>query len=85
MLNGEAPTLTRQESQIFESDPALQEKVKQSLIRFLDFLELRLVRDDDQIVIIPQHDNLPWWLRSFNHTMLQNCGREPQPEGSRVV
>lgn len=72
MLNGEAPTLTKEESKIFEADPALQEKVKQSLVRFLDFLHFKLSRDDEAVLIEPKDSqNTPWWLRNFNHNMLR--------------
>lgn len=71
MLNGEAPTLTREESKVFEADPELREKVKQSFVRFLNFLGFKLSRDDDVVLIEPKDENLPWWLRNFNHTMLR--------------
>lgn len=72
MLNGEAPTMTKQEAQIFETDPELREKVKQSFVRFLDFLQFQLVEDGDKVLIEPKDkENLPFWLRSFNHTMLR--------------
>jgi hypothetical protein len=63
MMNCDAPTMTKEESQIFEADPELQERVKQSLVRFLDFLDFKLSRDDDEIVIEPKDENIPWFIR----------------------
>lgn len=73
MMNGEAPVLTKDESKIFESDPELQDKVKQSFIRMLTFLDFKLTKDDESGVFIePKDDNIPWWIRgSFNHNMLR--------------
>lgn len=71
MLNGEAPTMTKIESEIFEADPELQEKIKQSFIRFLSFLKFKLVMDDQMVMIAPMEENIPWWLQQFNHTMLR--------------
>jgi hypothetical protein len=72
MLNGEAPTLTKEESDIFKSDPELQEKVKQSFIRILRFLDFKLSKDGEEILIEPKDENVPWWIRgAFNHNMLR--------------
>jgi hypothetical protein len=72
MLNGEAPTMTKEESEIFQNDPELREKVKQSLIRFLKFLAFKLSKDDEQVLIEPvESENTPWWLRGFNHNHLR--------------
>lgn len=70
MLNGEAPTLTKEESEVFQNDPVLKEKVRQAFYKFLDFLALHI--DPTLDVISPKEtENLPWWLRSFNHNMLR--------------
>lgn len=73
MLNGDAPTMTKQESQVFEADPELQEKVKQSFVRFLEFLDFKLVQDDETgVKIEPKDENIPWFIRGpFNHNMLR--------------
>jgi len=72
MLNCDAPVLTKDESKIFESDPELQEKVKQSFIRFLKVLQFKMSRDDDAIRIEAiEPENTPGWLRTFNHNMLR--------------
>lgn len=69
-MNHAAPVLTAEESAIFSSDPELQNRVKQSFIHMLDFLEFKLARDDDVIVIEPKVET-PWWLKRFNHNMLR--------------
>ena len=69
-INGEAPTLTLEESQIFKEDKELQDKVKQSLVKFLWFLDFKLVRDDEQVIIEPVVE-IPDWLKGFNHNMLR--------------
>lgn len=70
MLNGEAPVLTEDESKIFQADPELREKMKQSLVRFLDFLDMKLIQEGPP-VIAAKDENVPWWLRQFNHNMLR--------------
>jgi hypothetical protein len=70
MMNCDAPTLTRIEAVIFQADPALQEKVKRSLTRFLAFLEFEIIEDAESLTIKPTAE-LPRWLRSFNHNMLR--------------
>lgn len=70
MLNGDAPVMTREQSEVFQADPELQEKVKQAFIKFLGFLRFQLVQDDDQVVIEAAEES-PWWTRRFNHTMLR--------------
>lgn len=77
MLNGDAPTLTKAESLIFEADVELQQKVKTSFIRFLDFLGFELVQDDETILIKPMvaTEKRPRpneaILGVFNHNMLR--------------
>src|SRR5690348_12235655 len=39
-MNGDAPTLTREEATILSEDPELREKVKASFLKFIDFLGL---------------------------------------------
>lgn len=75
-LNCDAPEMTWEESQIFQADPELQEKVKQSFVKFLDFLGLKLERDDDEIVVglVESTEGRPHpqrWMYSFNHNMLR--------------
>lgn len=69
-MNGEAPTLTREEASIFENDLELQDKVKRSFVRFLRFLQFELEEHDEQIIIKPIQE-CPRWLTQFNHTMLR--------------
>jgi len=71
MMNGDAPVMTREDCQVFQSDPELQEKVKQAFVRFLSFLEFKLVEDEPNSVLIVSATDTPWWLRRFNHTMLR--------------
>lgn len=72
MLNGEAPTLAKHESDIFKADPALQAKVKESLVRFLEFLDFKLTEDGETVKVDPKDENIPWWLRgAFNHNCLR--------------
>lgn len=72
-LNCDAPTMTKEESAIFLADPVLQEKVKQSLVRFLEFLDFKLTKDEENFIRIePKDDNIPWFIRiAFNHNMLR--------------
>lgn len=69
-LNGDAPTLTKEESDIFKADPELQEKVKQAFLRFLKFLHFKLESDGEKPVIKAESVDV-WWLEEFNHTMLR--------------
>lgn len=72
-MNSDAPAMTKNESQIFQADPELKEKVKTSLIRILNFLGLELNENDEVQLVQETEDNpLPqWWMRGFNHTMLR--------------
>lgn len=69
-MNYDAPTMTIEEVSAFEEDEDLQQKVKQSFIRFLNFLELKLTQDNDEVVI-ESIEEYPLWLREFNHNMLR--------------
>lgn len=73
MLNGEAPVMTKAESELFENDPSLQDKMEQSFLRFLSYLGFEVViKDAVKPHIEPiESENTPWWLRSFNHNMLR--------------
>jgi hypothetical protein len=74
MLNGDAPTMTEQESRAFAQDAALRDAVRDSFVRFLDFLQFRLVEESNgEVVSVEPKDkeNTPFWLRNFNHTMLR--------------
>lgn len=75
-MNGDAPTLSKVEANWFQDTPDLQEKVKLSLIKFLDFLGLELKEENDQVLIadiIPTEDRShpQLWMKSFNHNMLR--------------
>ena len=70
MMNAHAPVMSKEESEIFQNDPELKEKAKQSFVRFLNFLQLKLVQDDELVVIEPLVE-LPKWMRRFNHNMLR--------------
>lgn len=77
MLNGEAPVMTKAESELFENDPSLQGKMEQSFLRFLSYLGFKMAQEIHQdgkleVYIEPiESENTPWWLRSFNHNMLR--------------
>jgi hypothetical protein len=75
MMNDEAPVMTKEESEIFKADPELQEKMKESLLQFLDFLGLRLVGDDLMSIQAKEPTerikNPVWWMGEFNHNMLR--------------
>lgn len=66
----DAPVMTLEDSQIFQANPALQDKLKQSFLRILKFYELELVRDDEVVEIKPVV-KMPAWLQYFNHNMLR--------------
>lgn len=80
-FNCDAPTLTQEEATIFQADPELREKVKESFVRILKFFEFELSEEDYQ----DEHSIIPgWkmpvvtpkrkfflWLRAFNHNMLR--------------
>jgi hypothetical protein len=76
-MNSAAPTLTREESEVFLSDPELQKRVKKSFLVFLDFLGLKLTRDDEVITIEAKSSEEDkkkdplWWMKEFNHNMLR--------------
>lgn len=75
-LNGDAPTLSKAESTIFCSDPELQDRVRTSLLRMLDFLGFYLAQDDEMVKIeriepTEERPNPQWWLGAFNHNMLR--------------
>ena len=70
MMNVHAPVMTKEESEIFQNDEDLKTKTKETFIRYLDFLELNLVQDDD-LVLIESKVTLPRWMRRFNHNMLR--------------
>jgi hypothetical protein len=69
MLNGDAPTMTKDECRAFNEDVELQEKARKTFERFLDFLGFRLT--SDPLLVEPKDENVPWFLRSFNHNMLR--------------
>ena len=71
MINGDAPTLTREEAFIFINDPNLQKKIKESFIRYLAFLGMKL--EDDQVHLIELEGvaNSQRWTIAFNHNMLR--------------
>ena len=67
-LNTDSPTLTKEESLIFESDPVLQSKVREFAVRFIDFLGFKL----ESGKIEPKGDDIPLFLRGpFNHNILR--------------
>lgn len=71
MLNGDAPTMTKAESQAFLDDPELSAKVLVSAERFFDFLGFRTA---GEIIMVEakEPENVPWWLRgAFNHNCLR--------------
>lgn len=76
-LNCDAPVLTYEESLIFVNDPELQEKVKQSFVKYLGFLGFVLTKDDETDVTIglmeptEKRPDPQLWTREFNHNMLR--------------
>jgi hypothetical protein len=73
MLNGDAPTLTKNEAEIFQSSEELQAKFLESFKIFLEFLDFK-IKDNatGYLEIVPiDLGRTPWWLGSFNHTMLR--------------
>jgi hypothetical protein len=68
-FNCDAPTLTQEEAAIFQADPELQEKVRESFVRILKFFEFEL-SEDEHLVVKPKQE-VPLWLRAFNHNMLR--------------
>lgn len=76
-LNCDAPVLTKEESEIFKSDPELQRLLLDSFDQFLFFLGfiLRVNESGDiEIDTIPPDDqrgNPLWWTSHFNHNMLR--------------
>ncbi len=66
MVEG-SPVLTKEESEIFQSDIALQEKVKTSFRRFLNFLDFELINEE----IKPMKETPSWIAMGFNHNMLR--------------
>lgn len=71
MFNFEAPLLTKDEAEVFNTDPILRTKMLDSFFRFLNYLELKISYSDEAMFVEKLHDNLPWWLNSFNHNMLR--------------
>lgn len=74
-FNCDAPTLTQEEAAIFQADPELQEKVRESFVRILKFFEFelseRLVDDRGWQYGVKPKQEIPLWLRAFNHNMLR--------------
>jgi hypothetical protein len=76
-MNSAAPTLSRTQAEVFKQDAELQQKVKKSFLVFLDFLGLKMVRDDEVVEIVakdPSEDKEKdplWWTKEFNHNMLR--------------
>ena len=68
-LNSDAPTMTLEESQYFEANVDLQQKVLTSFKRYLQFLDMTLI--DGDVPTVEVSENTPWWLRNFNHNMLR--------------
>lgn len=66
-FNADAPVLTQEEAAIFQADPELQEKVKESYLRILKFFELELSEGE----VVRPVAGTPVWLRAFNHNMLR--------------
>jgi len=64
-FNCDAPTLTQEEAAIFQADPSLKEKVRESFQRILKFFEF-----DGEETIKPTQE-VPLWLQAFNHNMLR--------------
>lgn len=76
MMNGDSPTMTKEESHIFKNDPELQEKVKKSFLVILNFFGFELVSQDGLLSIIPLKSTIKRpkpqaWLEHFNHNMLR--------------
>ena len=65
-FNCDAPTLTQEEAAIFQADPELQEKVRESFVRILKFFEFEFSEED-----IKPKQEVPLWLKAFNHNMLR--------------
>lgn len=66
-LNGDAPTLTKEESNIFFAESDLSNKVQKSFHRFLRFLGMHLVNDE----VVSLTDDIPEALSYFNHNFLR--------------
>lgn len=76
MMNAHAPVMTKEESEIFQNDPELLKKTKEVFVRYLNFLELKLVQDEwlpgeAAYVVIEPIGTLPRWMKRFNHNMLR--------------
>jgi hypothetical protein len=69
-INVDAPTLTRDQADVFISDPELRQKLKTAFVRFLQFLRFEITRDDG-VVVIEAKEELPHWLQTFNHNMFR--------------
>ena len=63
----DSPVLTKEESEIFQSDISLQEKVKTSFRRFLNFLDFELVNEE----IKPMKDVPSWIAAESLHNMMR--------------
>ena len=71
-INEYAPVMTKEESEIFEQDSELREKAKKSFVRFLNFLDFELVKDDETGIEIKSIEEPPKWIAiGFNHNMLR--------------
>ena len=82
-LNGDAPTMTKEESDIFIADSTLTSKVGESFNRFLSFLGMRLEGDE----VVSTTGELPEVLRHFNHNFLRitRCLKALRLTGNEVL
>lgn len=75
MFNYDAPVLTKEEADIFCESPELKAKVVLSFIKFLDFLDMRLVSENPvEIAAIEPTEIRPQpllWMYEFNHNFLR--------------
>lgn len=75
-MNGDAPTLTKEEAIILSEDPELRERVKASFLKFIDFLGLELTGTEgepvvDSLLSTQERPNPTRWMDHFNHNMLR--------------
>jgi hypothetical protein len=74
-FNSDAPVMTHEEALLFQNSPKLQERIRDSFVKFLDFLGLQYTRGIEGVVSTleptPERPNPLDRLAYFNHNMLR--------------